>query len=216
MGLHRTFSTLLLGSLALSAQLSWGQDQGKTIVMQGNAQGAMACVACHNADGSGQAAAGFPRLAGLPAPYLVQQMQAFANGKRQNAIMLPIASALSDAEKIAVADYFSTLPTVAGAPAPGADQALLNEGKALAIDGNWDKDMPACVACHGPGAAGVGDSFPGIAGQSALYISNQLKAWKNGQRSGDPNALMKTVADKLNDREIEAVSSYLASLPIKP
>lgn len=214
MGIKRTVSALMLGGLAIGTPISWAEDVGQSIAMQGNSQGAMACVSCHGMQGEGQAAAGFPRLAGLSKKYLISQLQAFANGQRQNMIMQPNASTLSNDEQAAVAGYFAQLPITATASADSTDSALLKQGEALASNGNWDNNVPACFACHGPMAAGVGDNFPTLAGQSALYISNQLNAWKNGQRNNDPNQLMKSVADKLTDNEIAAVSAYLASLPI--
>lgn len=73
--------------------------------------------------------------------------------------------------------------------------------------------MPACVSCHGPGGKGIGAVFPALAGQHASYIKAQLEAWKNGTRRNDPNNLMKVVADRLTDEEVQAVSEYFATLP---
>ena len=79
--------------------------------------------------------------------------------------------------------------------------------------GAWDKNVPACNQCHGPGGIGVGDNFPALAGQSAAYISGQLRAWRQGQRPPGPLGLMPAVATRLTDAEIDAVSAYYAGLP---
>jgi len=86
-------------------------------------------------------------------------------------------------------------------------------GEKLALRGDWSKHVPPCESCHGPGNAGVGVSFPGIAGQHPNYIRQQLKAWQEGTRHNDPVQLMTAVAERLTDEEIEAVAAYLATQP---
>lgn len=191
------------------------QDAGATVAQQGNGRGATACVACHGPDGAGNGSAGFPRLAGLNADYLAKQLHDFQSGRRQNAVMAPIAKALDDGEIRAVAEHYAELP----APqiqAPEAEPEVLALGETLATIGRWSDTIPACVQCHGPGTRGVAPHFPGIAGQHAGYIEAQIKAWKAGQRSNDPNDLMKVVADRLSDEDIHAVAAYLASQPANP
>jgi cytochrome c553 len=148
-------------------------DAGKTIVMDGGSNGAMACVACHGAEGAGNAQAGFPRLDGLDADYMTRQLEAFR----------------------------------------AEQDPLLQEGEALALRGDWDRDLPACISCHGPGGRGVDEHFPALAGQHASYIAAQIQAWKNGTRRNDPLNLMKTIADRLSEHEIKAVAVYFSQSP---
>ncbi|MGY3038484.1 cytochrome c553 [Rhodanobacter sp. TND4EL1] len=185
------------------------------IATQGNGNGAPACVACHGADGAGQPAAGFPRLAGLNASYLQQQLEDFASGTRDNPVMKPVASALSAAERKALGEYYSKLPIPAAlakpaTPMPAADSA----GALLATRGRWPQQVPACVQCHAPGGVGVGANFPPLAGQSATYIQNQLKAWKQGSRHNDPLELMQHVSKALSDDDITAVATWFAAQPL--
>lgn len=199
-------------SLSLSmSQSAHAMDLGKQIVSQGNGKGATACLACHGMDGAGQAAAGFPMLAGLNKAYLQKQIKDMVKGSRNAPVMSPIAKALTDEEIKAVATYYSNLPPPA-AKAAGNDAALMEQGKQLAESGNWSKNIPACYACHGDAAAGVGTHFPTLAGQNANYIGQQIQAWKSGQRLNDPNQLMKGIAERLSVQEIKAVSAYLSSL----
>lgn len=181
---------------------------GAAIAQQGG-PGMTACAACHGARGEGQAAAGFPRLAGQPKAYLLKQLQEFANGKRKNPQMEPIARALSTQQRGDVADHYASLPGwKAGAKsAASSPRSLL--GASLATRGNWNKEIPACFACHGPDGAGIPPYFPALAGQPSAYTRAQLKAWQAGTRSNDPQGLMKAVADKMTDAEIDAVSAYL-------
>jgi cytochrome c553 len=173
------------------------------------AQNAVACASCHGIKGEGNAAAGFPRLAGLSASYLQQQLRAFATGQRQNAVMQPMAMALTPPQQVALATYFSGLP--ASVPTSVADPSNLKStdvGPWLALRGRWDENLPACIQCHGPGGAGVGAAFPPLAGQSAAYIEAQLHAFKKHTRPGGPMNLMGVVASKLSDADITAVANY--------
>lgn len=197
-----------LFTTSASASLS-----GETLAQQGGGS-VPACMSCHGAQGEGNPAAGFPALAGLSSAYLVKQLHDLANGSRQNAIMGPMAKGLTDAQIQAVASYYSGLKPTSAASGQG-DKALLAEGRELAVNGQWNQAMPACVKCHGAGARGVDPVFPSLAGQHASYLANQLKAWQQGQRHNDPSGVMATVAEKLNDQQIQAVAAYLAALPVE-
>lgn len=199
---------LLIGSLALST--AQAAPDGKTIAMKG--QGGVPCQSCHGMNGEGNAAGGFPRLAGMNAEYLERQLHAFKDGGRQNPVMAPQAASLDDAAIKAVAEYYAKLPAPAGQAAT-PDPKLMAEGKALAQQGRWSDTIPACESCHGPQGQGLAPHFPALSGQHASYIASQLKAWQNGQRSNDPNGLMAGVAKRLTDEDIKAVSAFFASLP---
>ena len=205
-------SMTLCSLLMLISSPLFANELGRTIAQQGNNKGATACISCHGAAGQGMAAAGFPLLAGIDAGYLEKQLVDFTTDKRANAIMTSIARSLTAKEKKAVAEYFAKQSSPKSSPATQADAARLKLGKAIAEQGNWPNNVPACFACHGVDAAGIGKHFPLLAGQHALYIEQQLGAWRNGTRSNDPNELMKGVAMRLSDAEIKAVSTYLSSL----
>jgi cytochrome c553 len=204
---------LVLGVLWMGSVLADTPD-GATIAQQGNGHGAAPCMACHAANGGGMAAAGFPRLAGLPEAYLRKQLEDFANGSRENATMQPVVGALTDAERDAVVAYYSKLPVPAPAPVPPPSDNVAQLGKTLAARGRWSDTLPACEQCHGPGGVGVGDHFPPLVSQSSVYISNELHAWQQGSRHNDPLQLMQHVAAKLSDEDIEAISAWYATQPI--
>ena len=169
------------------------------------------CAACHGAKGEGNPQAGFPRLAGQSAAYIEAQLKAFASGERANAIMQGPAKSLSPDEMRAVAEYYASLKEPAAA-AGGVDKKVLGEGHEIVVNGLWQKNIPSCESCHGPGARGL-EPFPALAGQGAKYIEAQLKAWQDGKRPGGIGNLMKHVADSLDAKQIHAVAEYLASLP---
>lgn len=185
------------------------------LATQGNGRGAPPCLGCHGADGGGQAAAGFPRLAALDASYLRRQLDSFADGTRDNPVMKPVATALTTDERQALAEYYSRMPLPAAlarpaTPAPASD----SRGALLATRGRWSRQVPACEQCHGPGGVGVGAAFPPLAGQSAVYIAAQLRAWQRGSRHNDPLALMQHISAALDDQDITEVAGWFAAQPL--
>jgi cytochrome c553 len=206
--------SMLAGALLASgaAQAAGVAADGLKIVMQGDGRGGAPCLACHGMDGAGNDAGGFPRLAGQDVDYLAKQIRDFNRGARVNPVMQPNVANLSEQQILDVAAYYAAQP-VPVAAAPAASEEVLALGEKLATRGDWSKYVPACNSCHGPGNAGVGVTFPGIANQHPSYIRQQLKAWQNGTRQNDPALLMTAVAERLSDSEIEAVAAYLAAQP---
>lgn len=205
---------LWLMATASAALAVDGHDLGHDLAINGNAKGALACAACHGVQGEGQPAAGFPRLDGLNAAYIRQQLDDFADGKRDNVIMHPIATALSPDERQAVAAFYSAQTAVKAAEPKLADAETIARGAALAAHGDWSKGLPGCNQCHGPDGQGVAGTFPRLAGQSSEYIIQELKDWQQGKRRNDPLHLMAGVSAKLDDGEMAAVAAYYASLPV--
>ena len=123
----------------------------------------------------------------------------------------PRLAALTAEEADAVATMLANKPQP---QVERIDRTALVEslGETLALRGAWERNIPECVACHGPSGVGVGDSFPPLAGQSAQYLSSQLTAWRQGTRKNDPNDLMGHIARSLTEDEIKAISEYFASL----
>lgn len=178
------------------------------------AEVAAQCTSCHQKDGSGKHMEGsdsWPRLAGMNAAYLQKQLHDFQDGSRQNASMAPFANMLDDQQIADVAAYYSQMEATPGQGGSGADEAVLDRGQTLAQRGDWSEYIVACTSCHGPGNRGAGDTFPGIAGQHAGYIESQLKAWKAGSRTNDPQDLMGAIARRMSEEDIHAVAVWLAN-----
>ncbi|WP_256577958.1 cytochrome c [Pseudomonas sp. Irchel s3h17] len=206
------FNPMVLSGLMLMAASSAMAADGQKIFTQGGVQpGATACFACHGADGMGMPAAGFPRLAGLSAEYLRKQLNDFRSGSRVSAVMQPLANALAADEIQAVSNALAAMPAPE-TPRITRDAVPKNVGQTLALRGAWDRQIPECVLCHGPGGVGVGSAFPPLAGQSASYLVAQLNAWRDGTRHNDPNDLMGHIAKALTPDEITAVADYFATL----
>jgi len=201
-------SVLISACLAASAAFAQEGDAER-----GQAAAAT-CTACHQANGAGMNIPGgesWPRLAGLDAGYIAKQLHDFKAGRRQNASMMPFASMLSDEQIIDVAAYYSQMPVTPAQGGQDASEAELARGQQLAERGDWDDYIVSCKSCHGPGGQGAGSDFPGIASQHAGYISAQLLAWKNDERSNDPQNLMGAIANRMSDDDIQAVSAWYAT-----
>ncbi len=186
-------------------------DAGKDIYTSGGKNpAAMACVSCHGASGMGLAAGGFPAIAGFSAEYNASQVHAFKQRLRTSPIMDLIADALSDEEIQLVATYIESLPAP-DYPRTTRAAEVDSVGAKLALRGSWERNIPECVSCHGPGGVGVSAAFPPLAGQHASYLAGQLNAWREGTRKNDPNDLMGHIARSLTDSEITAVADYFAA-----
>jgi cytochrome c553 len=208
------FSCFVLLSITPVLMQSARAADGQEIAANGNSHGAPACSACHGEHGEGRPDAAYPRLAGLNSGYLIQQLNAFAGGGRDSEAMQPIATALTPDERKAIAEFYAGLATPKVEESNKADSKTIAIGAHLADRGDWSNGIPGCSRCHGPAGQGVGNAFPGLAGQSAEYITSQLKAWKEGKRTSDPLHLMTGIASKLSDDQVAAVAAYYASLPV--
>ena len=171
------------------------------------------CAACHAADGNSVAPTN-PKIAGQFAEYLQKQLgdfKAHQNKKpaRDNPIMTPMASNLSDDDIQSVAAYYAGQKL---RPATAADKDLAALGQKIWHGGIAATSVPACGGCHGPAGAGIPVQYPRLAGQFAEYVAAQLKGFKDGARSNDPNGIMRGVAARMTEREIQAVAQYAAGL----
>ncbi|MEO8836605.1 MAG: c-type cytochrome [Caldimonas sp.] len=173
---------------------------------KGAAISASVCAACHTSDGSRGSAAN-PILQGQHPEYLVKQLVEFKAGKRENAIMRAMATPLSEADMKNVAAFYASKTPKPGF-AKNKDLALL--GQKVYRGGVADRGVPACAGCHGPSGAGIPVQYPRLAGQHADYIEAQLVAFRSGVRHN--NLVMNGVAARLGDREIKALSDYVAGL----
>ena len=198
--------------LAITRAAAQAPAAGRAIAIDGVAPGRAACAACHMPDGAGQPEVGIPRLAGLSAAYILDQLTFFADGARTNAAMQPFAKMLNPEQRRQVAAYFGNLPLPAPSYLKSHRAPVLKTGRALFLDGDFQTGLLACASCHGPGGQGVGSFAPRLAGQSAAYIAEQLDAWKAGARRDPRGAFMRAEASHLSERDIAAVAAFLESL----
>jgi cytochrome c553 len=199
----------------LTLMMTWWLPVAAIAQQAGNSNGAQvasACVGCHGAKGEGNAAANFPRLAGQSQAYLARQLKSYADGSRNNPVMMPIAKGLSPEQIQAVAAYYAGLaapaPKAATSAAPAAQ--ALKRGAQLANVGDDKLGVQGCVNCHGPGGIGEPPAYPYLAGQHASYLTAALGEWKSGARNTDPSLQMNMIAKRLSDSDIAALAAYYA------
>jgi cytochrome c553 len=171
---------------------------------------AAVCGACHGMDGNSSDAQ-YPKLAGQSEQYIVRQLTDFKAGKRQNPIMMGMASPLSTQDMHDVGAYFASKT-----PLPGvADQALVEHGQTLFRQGDAARGIPACMACHSiDGRGNPGARYPQLTSQHAQYVEATLKSWHDGTTWGDDaqSQIMPAIAKKLEPADIAALSSYIEGL----
>jgi cytochrome c553 len=160
------------------------------------------------------AAAHVPRIAGQSADYLKKQLDDYADGTRDNPIMANFAKALSEQQRAKFAARYAAMSAPYLAQAKPPMGVHLARGHQLAFQGDEAKRVQACNGCHGPDGVGVPHAAPYLAGQSAEFLASALKAFKDGTRKNDAGQLMRSVAERLDDADIAAVTGYFASVDL--
>lgn len=170
---------------------------------------AAVCGACHGPDGNSMAP-NFPKLAGQGDRYLLKQLHDIKDGKRTVLEMTGLLTNLNDQDLADIAAWFSSQKVSVGA----ADANLVAKGEALFRGGKLDQGMPACIGCHSPNGAGNAPAgFPHLGGQHAAYITKQLTAFREGERTNDGDTtVMRSIAAKLSNKDIEALAQYIQGL----
>lgn len=202
------YAALLGGATAVQA------DDGTPHMKGGDPEAGQSlsqtCVACHGPDGNSPNAQ-WPNIAGQHAGYLFKQLRDFKRGEeRSNAQMTGMVGGLSEEDMRDLAAYYADQPQ----KTMGAnDEDLVERGQVIYLGGIPDKGVAACVACHGPrGGGNPAADYPDVGGQWPQYTITQLEQFRAGERSNDPQAMMRSLAAEMSDEEIRAVAEYIAGL----
>lgn len=183
------------------------------------------CAACHGLDGNGLQQ-NAPRIAGMPERYIAQQLAQFKHGERTSglaALMVPFAAPLNAQDMRDLGAWYASQAAGAGvaddtAIAIGPNQGLkfYRVGERLYRAGDASRDIPACMACHGPSGSGnPGPAYPSVRGQDAAYAVRRLQEYRAGTttvRDAAHFKLMARVAKLLTDEEIQSLGSYMQGL----
>ena len=166
------------------------------------------CAACHGKDGNSPNGI-WPSLAGQGANYLAEQIAAYKSGMREDASMTPMAMMVADEDILEISNYYANQrPTISDIG--NFDYTMAEK---LYRGGDADRNVPACMACHGPkGSGNAPAAYPALRGQHPEYTVAQLRAYKDGTRTTDPQAMMRGIAKKLTEKEMQSLGKYISAL----
>ena len=213
----KLLAPLMLAAMLAAPAIAAAQDAkapAKPDLAKGEAKYTAVCAACHGADGNSGIPAN-PKLAGQHPQYLVKQLQEFKADKRKSAVMKGFAAVLSDEDMSNISAWLAAQKPKTGF---AKDKDLVALGERIYRGGIPDRQIAACAGCHSPNGAGIPAQYPRMSGQHADYTEAQLTAFRAGAADAKAsgarlNSLpMTNVAAKMNDREIKAVSDYIAGL----
>jgi len=182
-------------SLSLTVLLAcfWAAPVSAADITAGE-QKAATCMGCHGPKGKSSSAQ-WPNLAAQQPAYIVNQLNAFKTGARNNPMMQSMAANLSDDDINNLAAYYSSQSPVSA----GGDANLAKSGQTKAS---------MCLGCHGSSVEGNGQ-FPRLAGQHPDYLVKQLSSFKEGVRKSGP---MQAIAGTLSEDDMKALAAYFGSL----
>ncbi len=199
----------LVATAQPATQVAWTVEQ-LNFVKAGNPQKgkelAQTCNACHGVSGI-SSMPGTPSLAGQLPTYLYRQLQDYANGSRDQAVMSALAKTLSKADAADLAAWFGSLPQAFQSNSP----MVYEKAEKLVKNGDNQRIIPPCEVCHAGSGHGQKIDIPALSGQNAEYLCTILKAFKNGSRHNDIYSRMRSIAETLSDEEIEELSFYYQS-----
>lgn len=156
------------------------------------------CVNCHGEDGNSQHNH-IPNLAGQNAVYLLNQIEKFADGRRQDEFMSGLIKVLKPDDRFNMAVYYSSQPV---APTPAPAGALAGRGQQLYGQ--------ICRGCHGDQGYG-NEKIARLAGQQPVYLKRSLEQYRKGSGlRSDP--VMGSIARRLKDEDIAALAAYIPTM----
>ena len=166
------------------------------------------CIACHGIDGNSPLPAN-PNLSGQHAGYITKQLMQFKNGERDNAVMKGMVANLTEQDMINLGSYFEQQKQNLLFAKSNGENSL---GEKIYRAGVATKGLPACASCHGPAGYGIPDLYPRLNSKHAAYTISQLNAFRLETRMNDNAMMMRTIAQKLTDKEMNAVADYIQGL----
>lgn len=192
-----------------TTQVAWSTDLMRTLGHRtpAGAEVAQACVACHGERGIA-ADPQNPNLAGQSAAAIYKQLHDYKTGSRAHEVMTGIAQGLEEQQIVDVSAHFAASarrdldPTTAEV----VDEDIIR----LVERGDPARGLPACNSCHGFNAGGPLET-PTLSHQNREYLARQLHAFKTGERRNDIYTRMRSVSEKLTDREIDRLANFYAT-----
>jgi cytochrome c553 len=175
--------------------------QGKRMIKSEN------CQECHGEFGVGLAPSA-PKLAGQYSDYIVKQLRNFQSGERKHPVMTVMAEALTDDDRHDIAAHYSGSPVMQG---DGVEENKI--ARELYFRGDMTRNIMPCKSCHGETGKGKyseTECYPVIGGQHMIYLREQLRNWRKGERANSPGGVMNVIAKSLSDTEIQALADFIS------
>ena len=166
------------------------------------------CIACHAIDGNSVVTVN-PKLAGQHAAYITKQLNNFKSGLRENVVMAGMVANLTDKDMTNLGHYFSEQNILLSSATENGVGSL---GESIFRAGIKNKGVAACASCHGPSGHGIPDKYPRLNAQHSEYTLTQLNAFRLELRKNDPAGVMRTIAQKLTEQEMQSVADYIQGL----
>jgi len=172
----------------------------------------MMCSSCHGDKGETWSR-NWTDLAGQRSEYTYKMLLDYRNalraeGTAQAGLMQYVAAPLSKQEMADLAAYYESLPL----PKAEMDVEVSEDIEKLVRQGDPERLITPCAACHGRKGQGGINETPALAGQEEAYFIRTMQAYKDGSRDNDVNNGMAIFAEQLTDEEIEALADYYAGL----
>ena len=172
------------------------------------------CSNCHGIDGNAESP-NFPNLAAQQESYFIAQLNGFKSHGRSDPAgfeyMWGLSQNLSDAQIAGLAAYYSQQKPKATYQAKMLTPSA--EGKKIFEQGIASIGVPPCGSCHGAEAQGQA-TFPRLAGQHSDYIVKQLMVFQRTDQRPE-GGIMKGVAHLLTAQNMQAVATYIETMPPK-
>ena len=200
----KIIALVIVSALSVTSQIAFSAGNAEA----GKAK-SVTCVACHGAEGISSIPAN-PNLAGQVPGYIADQLTAFKSGERNNALMTGMAAPLSEEDMADIDAYYVSLKAASG-NINETEKELALEGEKIYRGGFAERQIAACMSCHGPSGHGIPRRFPRVSGQHQGYLESQLLAFKKGDRKGY-NGMMWEIAFGLSEQQIKALAVYMSGL----
>ncbi|WP_296900041.1 c-type cytochrome [Thiohalocapsa sp.] len=206
---------LLLCALATSAPSPAAEDAADDAAAEVTGEQIYAyCVDCHGKRGEGGDGGTYPRIAGLPQPYIDRQLHAFKSQARRTKPMVPIFQHHRfDAEIIdLVAGHVAgfsppRLSLWPYEPSAAALEAFADKAAFEAAGAELYAD--ACAGCHGADASGDdAGKVPPLIVQYPAYLKKQIGDFARGERKMPADAR----CGEVPPAQAEAVISHIVEL----
>jgi cytochrome c553 len=173
------------------------------------------CLSCHGAQGQGGEQGKYPRIGGLPAGYIENQLRGFQKRQRVNKPMIPVFEngglddgALGEVSRYIAQLHPGTIEQPPYRPSPDALAELESEDEFYELaEELFHRD---CSQCHGAAGEGKeGTDNPPLANQYLPYLEKQIEDFIAGRRAHENS---EKLFAELYPEELQAILFRISTL----